>query len=284
MKLFRFGPRGAERPGVELTDGRRKDCSTLFDDWNGAFLRDDGLAQLRAMEATLVHLSDVPPSARFGPCVARPWKVICVGLNYSDHARESGMPVPSEPVIFMKASNTVVGPYDDIQIPRHSRKTDWEVELGVVIGRECRYLASETDAHSAIAGYCISHDVSEREFQLERGGQWVKGKSCDTFNPLGPWLVTADSVTDPQQLELWLSVNGVARQHGSTRTMIFSVTKIVHYLSQFMTLEPGDVISTGTPPGVGFGQKPPVYLQSGDVVELGISGLGAQRQLCRSSL
>jgi 2-keto-4-pentenoate hydratase/2-oxohepta-3-ene-1,7-dioic acid hydratase in catechol pathway len=206
-----------------------------------------------------------------------------VGLNYSDHARESGLPVPSEPLIFMKASNTVVGPFDCIQIPRHSCKTDWEVELGVVIGCECRYLVSEAEARPAIAGYCISHDVSERGFQLERGEHWMKGKSHDTFNPLGPWMVTADSVADPQQLDLWLSVNGVPRQQGSTRTMIFPVVKIIHYLSQIMTLEPGDVISTGTPPGVGFGQKPPVYLQAGDVVELGISGLGAQRQLCRSS-
>lgn len=269
---------------MELDHGCRKDCSALFEDWNGAFLAGGGLARLSAMQTDLARLPDVPPSARLGSCVARPWKVICVGLNYSDHARESGMPVPSEPVIFMKASNTVIGPFDDIQIPRHSRKTDWEVELGVVIGRECRYLASEAEAQTAIAGYCVSHDVSEREFQLECGGQWVKGKSCDTFNPLGPWLVTADAVTDPQQLNLWLRVNGVTRQQGSTRTMIFSVPKIVHYLSQFMTLEPGDVISTGTPPGVGFGQKPPVYLQPGDVVELGISGLGSQRQHCRASL
>jgi 2-keto-4-pentenoate hydratase/2-oxohepta-3-ene-1,7-dioic acid hydratase in catechol pathway len=284
MKLIRFGPKGAERPGVEFANGCRKDCSTLFHDWNGAFLAAGGLTKLRAMETDLTRLPDVPSDARLGSCVARPWKVICVGLNYSDHARESGMPIPAEPIIFMKASNTVVGPHDDVLIPRNSRKTDWEVELGVVIGRECRYLASEADVLPVIAGYCVSHDVSEREFQLERGGQWVKGKSCDTFNPLGPWLVTADSVTDPKQLDLWLSVNGQTRQQGNTRTMIFSVMKIIHYLSQFMTLEPGDVISTGTPPGVGLGQKPPVYLQPGDVVELGISGLGTQRQVCRPSL
>jgi 2,4-didehydro-3-deoxy-L-rhamnonate hydrolase len=283
MKLFRFGPKGSERPGIELDDGTRKDASALFSDWNGAFFANGGVAKLSSLASEFTRLPDVPVNPRIGSCVARPWKVICVGLNYSDHAQESGMAIPSEPVIFMKASNTVIGPYDDVHIPRHSRKTDWEVELGVVIGRECRYLESEADALAAVAGYSVSHDVSEREFQLERGGQWVKGKSCDTFNPLGPLLVTADSIPDPQNLEMWLTVNGVTRQRGNTRTMIFSVAKVVHYISQFMTLEPGDVISTGTPPGVGLGQKPPVYLQPGDVVELGISHLGSQRQLCRNS-
>ncbi|HEX7115166.1 MAG TPA: fumarylacetoacetate hydrolase family protein [Steroidobacter sp.] len=283
MRLLRFGPKGSERPGIELQDGSRKDCSSLFEDWNGAFFADDGIIRLRRMAGQLHDLPDVPADARIGPCVARPWKVICVGLNYSDHAEESGMAIPSEPVIFMKGSNTVVGPYDDIIIPRESRKTDWEVELGVVIARECRYLQSERAALEAVAGYCVSHDVSEREFQLERAGQWVKGKSCDTFNPLGPVLVTPDAIPDPQALDLWLDVNGKPRQRGNTRTMIFSVAKIIHYVSQFMTLEPGDVISTGTPPGVGFGLKPPVYLEPGDVVELGIAGLGSQRQVCRAS-
>jgi 2-keto-4-pentenoate hydratase/2-oxohepta-3-ene-1,7-dioic acid hydratase in catechol pathway len=206
---------------------------------------------------------------------------VCIGLNYRDHAAESGMAIPSEPVVFLKASNTVVGPYDDVLIPRGATKPDWEVELGIVIGREARYLNRVEDALPCIAGYCISHDVSERAFQLERGGQWTKGKSCDTFNPLGPWLVTADEVGNPQALDMSLTVNGVSRQRGTTRTMIFTVDVIVHYLSQFMTLEPGDVISTGTPPGVGMGMKPPVWLQPNDVVELAITHLGTQRQTCR---
>lgn len=278
MKLLRFGSPGSERPGVLLPDGRRKDCSSLFSDWNGDFFAADGLTRLRKALERADALPDVPSNARLGACVARPWKVVCIGLNYSDHAKESGMAIPQEPVVFMKGSNTVVGPFDDVQIPRGSVKTDWEVELGVVIGKTCRYLADEDAARASIAGYCVSHDVSERSFQLERGGQWVKGKSCDTFNPLGPWLVTSEEVKDPQNLDLWLDVNGVRRQTGNTRTMIFSVAHVVHYLSQFMTLEPGDVISTGTPPGVGLGQKPPFYLKAGDVVALGIAGLGEQRQ------
>ena len=278
MKLLRFGPVGQERPGIELADGRRKDCSALATDWNGEFFASDGVARLQARQSELAALPDVPAGARIGACVARPWKVICIGLNYSDHAAESGMAIPKEPIVFMKGSNTVIGPNDDVLIPPGSEKTDWEVELGVVIGRTSRYLANEEQARAAIAGYCVSHDVSERAFQLERGGQWVKGKSCDTFNPLGPVLVTADEVADPQNLDLWLSVNGTRRQTGNTSKMIFSAAYLVHYLSQFMTLEPGDVISTGTPPGVGLGQKPPVYLKAGDVVELGISGLGTQRQ------
>jgi len=212
--------------------------------------------------------------------VARPGKVVCVGLNYSDHAAESGMPIPLEPILFMKAPGTVVGPYDEVQIPRGSEKTDWEVELGIVIGKEARYLDSVEEAKSRIAGYCVSHDISERAFQLERGGQWDKGKSCDTFNPLGPWLATADEVEDPQQLDMFLNVNGERRQTGNTRTMIFGCLEIVRYISQFMTLEAGDVISTGTPPGVGLGMKPPQYLMVGDVLELGISGLGFQKQTC----
>jgi len=212
--------------------------------------------------------------------MSTPGKVVCVGLNYSDHAAESGMPIPLEPILFMKAPGTVVGPYDEVQIPRGSEKTDWEVELGIVIGKEARYLDSVEEAKSRIAGYCVSHDISERAFQLERGGQWDKGKSCDTFNPLGPWLATADEVEDPQQLDMFLNVNGERRQTGNTRTMIFGCLEIVRYISQFMTLEAGDVISTGTPPGVGLGMKPPQYLMVGDVLELGISGLGFQKQTC----
>jgi 2,4-diketo-3-deoxy-L-fuconate hydrolase len=283
MKLLRFGPPGDEKPGVIFADGQMRDCSTLFADWNGAFFSQNGLARLLSQEDLVRRLPAIPSSARLGSCVARPWKVICVGLNYSDHARESGMEEPREPILFMKASNTVVGPTDDIEIPRNSHKTDWEVELGIVIGRSSRYLNSDAEATESIAGYCVSHDVSEREFQLERGGQWTKGKSCDTFNPLGPWLVPSDKIKDAQRLDLWLNVNGTRRQTGNTRTMIFSPPYLVRYISQFMTLEPGDVISTGTPPGVGLGQKPPVYLKPGDVVELGITDLGSQRQTCRAA-
>ncbi len=223
----------------------------------------------------------MPPGVRLGAPIPRPGKVICIGLNYRDHAAEAGLPVPAEPVVFLKAANTVVGPFDEVMIPRGSQKTDWEVELGVVIARTARYLPSQEAAAACIAGYCVSNDVSERAFQMERGGQWTKGKSCDTFNPLGPWLVTSDEVADPQQLSMRLDVNGERRQTGSTRTMVFGVLHIVHYLSQFMTLEPGDLISTGTPPGVAMGMKPqPRYLRTGDVMELEISGLGVQRQRC----
>ena len=218
------------------------------------------------------------PQVRFGAPIARPGKIVCIGLNYADHAAESGAPIPTEPVVFFKASNTLVGPNDDVHIPHGSVKTDWEVELGVVIGRTCRYLRSEAEALASIAGYMVCHDVSEREFQLERGGQWVKGKSCETFNPAGPWLVTADAVADPGDLELWLDVNGQRRQTGTTRTMIFGIGEIVRYLSQFMVLDPGDIINTGTPPGVALGRPDKPYLRAGDVVELGISGLGRQRQ------
>ena len=223
---------------------------------------------------------EVPESARWGAPVARPRKVVCIGLNFHDHARESGMEIPREPILFLKATNTVVGPNDDLLILRRSQKTDWEVELGVVIGREARYLESLDQAARCIAGYCISHDVSEREFQLERGGQWSKGKSCDTFNPLGPWLATPDEVPGVLKLGMKLWVNGELRQNGNTGTMIFGAVHLIHYISQFMTLEPGDVISTGTPPGVGLGMKPPRYLKTGDVVELEIDGLGRQRQVC----
>lgn len=284
MKLIRFGPFKKEKPGVELADGRRKDCSDLFRDWDAHFLGGDGVARLAEFVAQRGDaLPDVPKGARLGAPIARPGKVICIGLNYADHAAESGMPVPTEPIVFMKASNTVVGPFDDILIPRGSLKTDWEVELGVVIGREARYLASPADAAKHVAGYCVSNDVSERHFQLERGGQWTKGKSCDTFNPLGPWLVTADEVGDVNALDMTLDLNGTPTQRGNTRTMVFDCAYLVHYLSQFMTLEPGDLISTGTPPGVGLGMKPPRYLKKGDVVELSIAGLGTQRQVCQSA-
>ncbi len=283
MKLIRFGQHKREKPGV-LLDGQRKDCSAHFRDWDLDFFQSGGLAQLQSLLLRQgPRLPDVPGDARWGACIARPGKVVCIGLNYSDHAKESGMPIPAEPIVFMKGSNTVVGPYDDILIPRKSMKTDWEVELGVVIGREARYLDSPQQAAGCIAGYCISHDVSERQFQLERGGQWTKGKSCDTFNPLGPFLATPDELADPGNLAMSLEVNGQRRQTGNTNTMIFNPAVVVHYLSQFMTLEAGDVISTGTPPGVGFGMKPPQYLKAGDVVELKIEALGEQRQTCRNA-
>ncbi len=279
MKLLRFGPAHHEKPGVELPDGSRKDLSQSFRDWDRDFFNNDGLAKLRQqLDNQAQQLPDVPTNARLGPPVPRPGKVICIGLNYADHAAESGLQVPPEPVVFLKAANTVVGPHDDVLIPRKSTKTDWEVELGVIIGKDTRYLDSPQQARHAVAGYCISHDVSEREFQLERAGQWTKGKSCDTFNPLGPYLVTADDIPDPQQLDLSLDVNNQRMQTGNTRTMVFGVDHLVHYLSQFMTLEAGDVITTGTPPGVGLGQKPPRYLQHGDTTTLRIQHLGEQRQ------
>jgi len=281
MRLARFGAVGQEKPAVVLASGVRKDCSGHFADWDRAFFADRGLERLRSLLRDPASLPDLDPGLRTGACIARPGKVLCIGLNYSDHAAESGMPVPAEPILFMKGANTVVGPYDDVQIPRGSLKTDWEVELGVVIGTTARYCPDLAAAQACIAGYCISNDVSERAFQLERGGQWTKGKSCDTFNPLGPWLVTADEIPAPQALAMSLLVNGVRMQNGSTATMVFGVSVIVHYVSQFMTLEPGDLISTGTPPGVGMGRKPTaVYLRAGDVMELSISQLGTQRQRC----
>jgi len=285
MRLIRHGEPGREKPGILDSEGRRRDCSTIFRDWDRDTFRDIGRAgaidRLRSVDVAELPLVD--PAARWGSCVARPGKVVCIGLNYRDHAAESGMPIPAEPIVFLKASNTVVGPYDDILIPRGATKTDWEVELGIVIGTDARYLDSPAQAERHIAGYCISHDVSERAFQLERGGQWTKGKSCDTFNPLGPWLATADEVRAPQSLDMTLSVNGASRQRGNSRTMIFDCATIVHYLSHFMTLEAGDVISTGTPPGVGMGMKPQRWLAAGDVVELSITHLGTQRQTCRNA-
>lgn len=281
MKLLRLGAPGREKPAVLLPDGRAADVSSVVRDYDGAFFEQGGLERLKEF----LRRGDLPildvRNQRVGAPIARPWKVIGIGLNYADHAKESGQPIPAEPVVFMKASNAVVGPYDDVLLPRGGTKVDWEVELGVVIGRTARYLPDEASAGAYIAGYCVSNDVSERAFQLERGGLWDKGKSCETFNPLGPWLVTADEVPDPQNLGLWLDVNGERRQTGHTRTMIFGVKYLVWYLSQFMVLEPGDVITTGTPPGVGLGMKPPRFLKPGDVMELGIDGLGRQRQVCR---
>lgn len=279
MRLVRFGLAGKEKPGVLNAAGERLDLSSHFADWDREFFRADGLAKLaEVLAAKGAALPRVAESERWGAPVARPGKVICIGLNYADHARESGAEIPKEPIVFLKGTNTVVGPFDEVEIPRGSEKTDWEVELGVILGSDARYLNSETEAEAAIAGYAVSHDVSERAFQLERGGQWTKGKSCDTFNPLGPWLATRDEIADPLKLEMRLSVNGVQRQSGTTATMIFSPHFLVHYLSQFMTLEAGDVLTTGTPPGVGLGMKPPTYLKAGDVVELSVDGLGEQRQ------
>lgn len=281
MKLIRFGELHNERPGILTDRGIRKDLSAHFADWNNGFWNSVGLARLEnLLRKTRDDLPSVPDGVRWGAPVARPGKIICIGLNYSDHAAETGAPIPKEPILFMKAANTVVGPFDDIEIPRGSTKTDWEVELGVIIGRSAKYLRDAAQAHEYIAGYVLSHDVSEREFQLERGGQWTKGKSCDTFNPLGPFLLTADALPNPQNLSMQLKVNNVQRQAGHTSTMIFDVFALVHYISQFMTLEPGDLISTGTPPGVGLGMKPPQYLKAGDLVELEIDQLGSQRQRC----
>lgn len=275
MKLLRWGPPGAERPGLLDAGGVMRDLTGLVPDIGGAVLSDAGLSMLRGLDAAA--LPPVPEGARLGPCVAATGKFICIGLNYADHAAESGMPVPPEPIIFMKATSAICGPNDPILIPRGSDKTDWEVELAVIIGQTAKYV-SEADAMAHVAGYAVANDVSERAFQTERAGQWTKGKSCDNFGQIGPWLVTRDEVADPQDLSMWLTVNGTSMQDGTTRTMVYGVAHLVSYLSQFMTLHPGDVISTGTPPGVGMGMKPPQYLRAGDVVELGIQGLGQQRQ------
>lgn len=280
MKLIRFGDLGVEKPGLLTRDGRRKDLSSEVEQYDRAFFQNEGLNRLAELEGRLDKFPAVDESVRWGSPVARPGKVICIGLNYADHAEESGMPVPEEPIIFFKGANTVVGPYDNIQIPRKSEKTDWEVELGIVVGKDARYLEKESEASDYIAGYCISHDVSERHFQLERGGQWVKGKSCDTFNPLGPFLATRNEIEDLDNLPMHLDVNNERMQNGNTKTMIFKPNYLVYYLSQFMTLEAGDVISTGTPPGVGLGMKPPRFLKEGDECLLSIQGLGTQRQNC----
>ncbi|MFG1238220.1 fumarylacetoacetate hydrolase family protein [Xanthobacter autotrophicus DSM 597] len=275
MKLVRHGAAGQERPGLIDAEGRLRDLTGIVPDIAGTALLPDSLDRLKAIDPATLPLVEGNP--RLGACVGSVGKLVCVGLNYSDHAAESGLPVPSEPVLFMKATSSIVGPNDDVEIPRGSKKTDWEVELGIVIGKPAKYV-SEEDALSHVAGYCVINDVSEREFQIERGGQWDKGKGCDTFGPMGPWLVTADEVADPQDLHMWLEVDGKRFQDGSTRTMIFGVAHLVSYISQFMSLQPGDVISTGTPPGVGLGQKPPLYLTPGQTMRLGIQGLGEQRQ------
>ncbi|SDT64768.1 fumarylacetoacetate hydrolase family protein [Jiangella sp. DSM 45060] len=278
MQLMRIGDRGAERPAVRADDGTVYDLSSVTGDIDGAFLSGDGVARARAALAE-GGLPQLPAGGRVGAPIARPGKVVCIGLNYRDHAAETGAAIPPEPIIFMKAPNTVIGPDDTVLVPRGSVKTDWEVELGVVIGQEARYLDSPEDALGVIAGYAISNDVSEREFQLERGGQWDKGKSCETFNPLGPWLVPADEVDDPGKLGLRLWVNGEQRQDGTTADLIFGIGHVVWYLSQFMVLEPGDLVNTGTPAGVAMGMPGQPYLRAGDVVELEIDGLGRQRQV-----
>ena len=275
MKLLRYGPPGQEKPGMLGPDGNIRDLSAYVPDVAGATLSDTSIAALSTLEHSSLPLVD--SATRIGPCVGNIGKFVCIGLNYADHAEESGMDLPEEPVIFFKATSAIVGPNDDIEIPRGSVKTDWEVELGVVIGKEAKYV-TEATALDYVAGYCVINDVSERDFQLHRSGQWVKGKSADTFGPIGPWLVTRDEVPDPQDLAMYLDVNGHRYQDGSTRTMHFNVIKIISHLSQFMSLQPGDIISTGTPPGVGMGQNPPTYLKTGDRVELGIQGLGAQTQ------
>jgi 2-keto-4-pentenoate hydratase/2-oxohepta-3-ene-1,7-dioic acid hydratase in catechol pathway len=275
MKLLRYGTQGIEKPGMMAADGTIRDLSGHIEDLTGAELSDASLARLRDIDVN--SLPVVEGSARLGPCVGNVGKFVCIGLNYADHAAESGMALPEEPVIFFKATSAIMGPNDDVEIPRHSVKTDWEVELGVVIGKAAKYIP-ESEALDHVAGYCVINDLSERDFQLHRSGQWVKGKSADTFGPIGPWMVTRDEVPDPQNLAMYLEVNGHRYQDGSTKTMHFDVATIVSHLSQFMSLQPGDVISTGTPPGVGMGQKPETYLKPGDVIELEIEGLGKQRQ------
>ncbi len=274
MKLMRIGEIGKEKPAILDADGKIRDLSAHVSDIAGDAISPAGLAKIGALD--LKALPEIPPG-RIGACVAGTGKFICIGLNFSDHAAETGAAVPPEPVIFMKATSAIVGPDDNVVIPRGSEKTDWEVELGVVIGKTAKYV-SEADALDYVAGYCVSHDVSERAFQTERAGQWTKGKSCDTFGPIGPWLVTKDEIADPQSLGMWLKVNGETMQNGSSKTMVYGVAFVVSYLSQFMSLHPGDVISTGTPPGVGMGMKPQRFLKAGDVVELGIEGLGTQKQ------
>ena len=280
MKLLRHGPKGQEKPGIVDANGTVRDLSGKIDDIAGDVLADAGLAQLAQID--LASLPEVAAGTRFGPCVGRVGKFICIGLNYSDHAAETGAEVPAEPVIFNKWTSAICGPNDDVEIPRGSEKTDWEVELGVIIGKGGRYI-DEADAMSHVAGFCVVNDVSEREYQLERCGTWDKGKGCDTFGPLGPWLVTRDEVADPHDLAMWLEVDGKRYQNGSTQTMVFQVPHLIAYLSRFMSLQPGDVISTGTPPGVGMGQNPKVFLKPGQTMRLGIEGLGEQQQRCVES-
>ncbi|WP_323764463.1 fumarylacetoacetate hydrolase family protein [Marinovum sp.] len=278
MKLLRTGPEHAERPALLHDDGTIRDLSGVVDDIAGDTLTPEGLDKLRGVNAD--DLPVVEDGTRIGACVGQVGKFICIGLNYADHAEESGMEVPSEPVIFMKATSAICGPNDDVILPPGAEKGDWEIELGVVIGKQAKNV-SEADALEHVAGYCVINDVSERAFQLEHGGQWVKGKSADTFGPTGPWLVTRDEVEDPANLSMWLELNGERVQDGSTRTMVFGVAHVVSYLSRYMSLQPGDIISTGTPPGVGLGMSPPKFLKAGDEMRLGIEGLGAQHQKVR---
>ena len=276
MKLLRIGAHGAEKPAILAEDGSIRDLSGIVGDIGGDTLTPEGLAKIRALDIGMLPRLDA--GQRVGPCVANVGKFICIGLNYADHAAETGAPIPAEPIIFMKATSAIIGPNDDVIIPKNAIKPDWEVELGVIIGKEARYV-DEADALDHVAGYCVVNDVSERHFQTERGGQWDKGKGCDTFGPIGPWLVTSDEVADPQNLGMWLEVDGKRYQNGSTKTMIFGVANVVSYVSQFMSLQPGDIITTGTPPGVGMGIKPnPVWLRPGNVMRLGIDGLGEQQQ------
>jgi len=275
MKLLRYGSPGQERPGIVAPDGTLRDLTGIVSDISDGTLHPEVLAKLAALDPQQLPL--VPADTRIGPCVGRVGKFICIGLNYADHAAETGAEVPREPVVFMKATSAICGPNDGIIIPKDSQKTDWEVELGVVIGKEARYV-SEQAAFDHVAGYCVVNDLSERAFQTEGTGQWTKGKSADTFGPIGPWLVTKDEVPDPQNLHLWLEVDGHRFQNGSTKTMVYGVAHLVSYLSRFMSLQPGDIISTGTPPGVGMGQKPQIYLKPGQTVKLGIEGLSTQTQ------
>ena len=280
MLLMRIGEAGSERPVVRVDDAHYVDVSDQFDDFNEAFFASGGIERARALvaERTAAGQLTAFSGERIGAPIARPHQIICVGLNYADHAAETGQAIPAEPILFNKAPNTLIGPDDDVRLPRGSVKTDWEVELGVVIGKRASYLDTDAEVRAAIAGYTLVNDVSEREFQNERGGQWVKGKSAETFNPAGPWLATQDEIADVKDLSMWLDVNGVRRQTGSTKTMIFDPYFVVRYISQFMVLEPGDLINTGTPPGVGLGMKPPLYLAEGDVMTLGVQDLGTQRQ------
>lgn len=275
MKLLRVGPKGQEKPAILDENGALRDISAHIADLTGATLGDETIAKLKALDTSA--LPELDANQRIGACVGNVGKFICIGLNYADHAAESGLDVPSEPVMFMKATSAIIGPNEVVEIPRNSSKTDWEVELGVVIGRDAKYV-DEADALGYVAGYCVINDLSEREFQIERQGQWVKGKSADTFGPIGPYLVTRDEVADPQNLKMYLEVNGTRYQDGNTKTMVYGVAHLVSYVSQFMSLQPGDIISTGTPPGVGLGMNPPVYLKPGDKMKLGIQGLGEQNQ------
>ena len=279
MKLLRFGNSGEEKPGIIDSNGKIRDLSNVIDDINGHTISQESLGKLKKLD--ILSLPEVTGNPRIGPCVNDVGKFLCIGLNYSDHAAETGLEPPEEPILFAKATSAIIGPNDDVEIPRNSSATDWEVELGIIIGKKAKYI-SEDEAKNYIAGYCVVNDVSERDFQIKRSGQWTKGKSCDTFGPIGPYLVTTDEIEDVQNLSMYLNVNGKRMQTGSTKTMIFSAYHIIHYLSQFMTLFPGDVIATGTPPGVGMGMQPPVYLKPGDVMKLGIDNLGDQEQKCVS--